>query len=384
MRILIASGVQRVREAGAAGVVFYHAEGLQKLGHQVETWFFDDVLPKTRWPARFRDLEFAMAVSRRIRKQADRFDVVNLHAPWGCVYAISRALFPSVELPPYVFTMQGSEERYVLAMKLEEQKGRADHFAWKNRVWHRLYHQTMYDFSISKADCGAVANREGWILSELKYGRAPGRVWYVPNGTETSFFQERSFDTGPAKKLLYVGTWLDRKGIFYLAEAFGMLAGRLPALTLTVAGCMAPEEAVKRAFPEQARAKVTVIPRVSREDMLALYAAHDVFVFPSLVEGMPLTMLEAMATAMPVVTTNTCGMADVIEDGINGLLVPAADSAELARVVEGVCRDTELRREMGTAGQLTARRYTWDLIARHMERLLTMAVEEKRAAGKRG
>jgi glycosyltransferase involved in cell wall biosynthesis len=384
MRILIASGVRRVREAGAAGVVFYHAEGLQKLGHQVETWFFDDVLPTLRWPARFQELEFVMAISRRIRREGDRFDVVNLHAPWGCVYGISRRIFRSTELPPYVFTMQGSEERYVLAMKLEEKKGLAGHFAWENRFWHKLYHQTMYDFSISTADLGAVANREGWILSELKYGHAPGRVWYVPNGTDASFFRERHFETGLAKKLLYVGTWLDRKGIFYLAEAFGMVARRLPELTLTVAGCMAPEETVKQAFPENARAKVTVIPRVSRGDMLALYAAHDVFVFPSLVEGMPLTMLEAMATAMPIVTTNTCGMADVIEDGVNGLLVPPADSTELSRVVEVVCKDAELRRELGAAGQSTARRYNWDRIARHMERLLALAVEEKRTADKRG
>jgi len=384
MRILIASGVRRVREAGAAGVVFYHAEGLQKLGHQVETWFFDDVLPKPKWPARFRELEFAAAISRRIRKESDRFDVVNLHAPWGCIYGISRAMFPSDKLPPYVFTMQGSEERYVLAMKLEEKKGRAKHFAWKNRAWHRLYHQTMYDFSISRADFGAVANREGWILAELKYGHVPGRVWYVPNGTDASVFRARNFDTGLARRLLYVGTWLDRKGIFYLAETFGMLAARLPELTLTVAGCMASEEIVKAAFREDARAKVAVIPRVSRSDMVTLYAEHDVFVFPSLVEGMPLTMLEAMATAMPVVTTNTCGMADVIEDGTNGLLVPPADSTELARVVEGICRDAELRREMGLAGQQSARRYTWDLIARQMERVLTLAVEEKRSASRRG
>jgi len=365
-------------------VVFYHAEELQKLGHQVETWFFEDVLPKPRWPARFQELEFAAAISRRIRKSPDKFDVVNLHAPWGCVYGISRGMFPSTELPPYVFTMQGSEERYVLAMKLEDKKGRAEHFAWKNRAWHWLYHQTMYDFSISRANFGAVANREGWILSELKYGHAPGRVWYVPNGTEAHFFRERSFESGPARKLLYVGTWLDRKGIVYLAEAFGILARRVPELTLTVAGCMVPEEMVKKAFPEDARAKVKVIPRVSRGDMLALYAAQDVFVFPSLVEGMPLSMLEAMATAMPVVTTNTCGMADVIEDGVNGLLVSPADSTELARVVEGVCKDGELRRELGIAGQSTARSYTWDRIARHMERVLTLAVEEKRSADKRG
>src|SRR5580704_16841570 len=124
----------------------------------------------------------------------------------------------------------------------------------------------MYDFSISRADFGAVANREGWILAELKYGHAPGRVWYVPNGTDASFFRERSFEAGPARKLLYVGTWLDRKGVFYPAEAFGMLAAHVPELTLTVAGCMASEEIVKGAFREDARAKVAVIPKVSRSD----------------------------------------------------------------------------------------------------------------------
>ncbi len=85
MKILIAIGVLRAREAGAAGVVFNHTEQLEKLGHQVDSWFFDDVLPSPRWPTRFRDLEFAVAVSSRLRRQPQQYDVVNLHAPWGCV-----------------------------------------------------------------------------------------------------------------------------------------------------------------------------------------------------------------------------------------------------------------------------------------------------------
>lgn len=175
MKILIAIGVVSRREAGAAGVVFNHAEQLRKLGHQVETWFFDDLLPSPRWPARFQELEFAFAVSRRIRRNPAQYDVVNLHAPSGVAYGVSRKLFPSVALPPYVFTLQGSEERYAVAMRFEAKKGRASYFSWKNRVWQRVYRQTMYDVALSTADFGNVANREGWILSELKYGHAPGR-----------------------------------------------------------------------------------------------------------------------------------------------------------------------------------------------------------------
>jgi glycosyltransferase involved in cell wall biosynthesis len=378
LKILIAIGVLRVKEAGAAGVAIHHAAELQKLGHQVETWFLDDLLPQARWPARFQQLEFAVAISRRIRHNPSAYDVVNLHAPWGCVYGLSRKLFSSAGLPPYVFTMQGSEERYALAMRLEHAKGRASNFAIKNRIWHRLYRQSMYDFSISTADHGAVANREGWILSELKYGHPPGRIWFVPNGTSPEFFQPRNFENTSADRLLYVGTWLDRKGVHYLAESFSALAARLPGVHLTVAGCLISEEEAKSHFPQDLRARITVIPSLSREAMPPLYMSHDIFVFPSLVEGMPLTLLEAMATAMPVVTTNTCGMADVIQDGVNGVLVPAADSVSLAEAVLRLYNVPDFRRALGSAAQESVRSYTWEKVARQLEHVLQLSASKER------
>jgi glycosyltransferase involved in cell wall biosynthesis len=380
MRILIAIGVRRVREAGAAGVVFNQAEELERLGHHVETWFFEDILPAPRWPARFGQLEFAFAISRRIRRSPGHYDVVNLHAPCGCIYGLVHKFCSGPADPPYVFTMQGSEERYALAMRLEDAKGLAEHFSWKNRLWHRVYHQTMYDFSISTADFGAVANREGWILSELKYGHLPGRIWYVPNGTSPEFFRYRTFNDSSALRLLYVGTWLDRKGIHYLVDSFARLATRLPQVSLTVAGCLLSEEEVKASFPADFRHRISVQPRLGRDAMPDLYVSHDIFVFPSLVEGMPLTLLEAMATAMPVVTTNTCGMADIVESEFNGILVPAADSAALTAALRRLCEAAGLRKSLGLAAQDTARRYTWRSSAAQLERILKLAVQMRSSA----
>jgi glycosyltransferase involved in cell wall biosynthesis len=374
MNILIASGVLRMREAGTAGLVLQQAEELRKLGHVVECWFFTDVLAKPRWPARFSDLEFAWQVSRRIRKNPTQYDVVNLLAPWGCIYGLSRKLFSSAGFPPYVFTMQGSEERYALVMRAEHRKGRATNFRWKNRLWHRVYHQILYDLSISAADFGAVANREGWTHSELKYHFQPGRIWYVPNGVCNEFFQPRTFSEGIATRLLFVGTWLDRKGIYYLVDAFTELAPYIPNLTLTVAGCMLEEPQIRAYFPPEIRTRVSVVPFVTREAMPAVYASHDILVLPSLIEGMPLTLLEAIATAMPVVTTNTCGMADVIEDNFNGLLVPAANGPALAAAIQRLCESPILRRNLGAQAQQSARRYTWDAIARQMEDIFRLAV----------
>jgi glycosyltransferase involved in cell wall biosynthesis len=238
----------------------------------------------------------------------------------------------------------------------------------------------MYDLSISTANYGAVANREGWVLSELKYGHPPGRIWYVPNGVNGNFFLPRQFADASANRLLYVGTWLDRKGVRYLADAFAALTARSPEVQLTIAGCIFPEEQVKAYFSTEIRNRISVFPFLARDAMPALYAAHAIFVFPSLVEGMPLTLLEAMAGAMPVVTTNTCGMSDLIDNETNGLLVPAADVAALANAIDRLRNSPELRRTLGVRAQESARRYTWDRIARQLEQVFQLAVESRRQA----
>jgi len=89
---------------------------------------------------------------------------------------------------------------------------------------------------------------------------------------------------------------------------------------------------------------------------------------------MPLTLLEAMATGMPVVTTNTSGMADIVEDGVNGRLVPPADAKSLATAVEQLQGSSDMRRQLGLAGQKTVRRYTWKQVARKLEKVLELAV----------
>ena len=380
MRILIAIGVPRQKEAGAAGVVLSNARELAKRGHLVECWFREDVLAHPAKPQRFEALLFAIALARRILRERRKYDVVNLHAPWGCAYGVWRRLLRPAGAPPYVMTMQGSEERYVQAMKREQRKGRAWHFTWKNRVWHRIYHQAMYNFSISSADYGTVANSESLVLTKINRGQNKERFWYVPNGTEERFLMGREYPKKSSLRLLYVGTWIDRKGIYYLVDAFELLARKNPGIELTVAGCLSSEEMVRRFFVPEVRDRVRVLPFIERNEMPVLYAAHDIFVFPSLMEGMPLTLLEAMATGMPVATTNTCGMADVVEDEVNGLLVPPADGEGLARAIERLCNSAELRKQLGQSAHETMRSYTWEKVTEKLERILLLAAGEARSA----
>ena len=109
--------------------------------------------------------------------------------------------------------------------------------------------------------------------------------------------------------------------------------------------------------------------------MPALYAEHDVFLLPSLMEGMPIVLLEAMATGMPVVTTETCGMMDLVEDEYNGLLVKPADSASFTAAVTRLMTSSELRCQVGQAAQQTARRHVWKIVAERLEHVFQLACQ---------
>jgi glycosyltransferase involved in cell wall biosynthesis len=373
VRILIAIPVARQQEAGAAGVVFNHARELEKRGHTVDCCFLDDLLPGQAGSGRFAALLFSLRIAKKILKDRQMYDVVNLHAPSGCAYGLWRKFLRPRGAPPYVFTMHGSEEWISYVMTREYRLGRAENYGWKNRLWHRVYHQNMYDFSIRTADYGAVVNRAACVVAQITYGGAPGRVRYLPNGAEESFFAPRDYGARQTLRLLFAGSWIDRKGIYYLTEAFALFCARVPDITLTVAGCMLPEEKITSFFAPEVRDRVRVIPLVKRADMPSLYAEHDVFVFPSLAEGMPLTLLEAMATGMPIVTSDAPGMADIVEDEFSGLLVQPADANQLAAAMERMCRSADLRLQLGQAAQQTARRYTWPIVTQKLERVLLSA-----------
>jgi glycosyltransferase involved in cell wall biosynthesis len=107
--------------------------------------------------------------------------------------------------------------------------------------------------------------------------------------------------------------------------------------------------------------------------MPGLYAQHDVFVFPSLMEGMPIVLLEAMATGLPVVTTEACGMMDVVKDDYSGLLVKPADTDGFVAAVTRAIESLELRRRLGHAAQEVMKRQTWDHMAIRLEKVFALA-----------
>jgi glycosyltransferase involved in cell wall biosynthesis len=134
-----------------------------------------------------------------------------------------------------------------------------------------------------------------------------------------------------------------------------------------------------RFFGPALAAHIEVKPMIAAEKMQELYAEHDIFVFPSLMEGLPSVLLEAMASGMPVITAATCGMPDMVENGINGLLVPPADAVALEHAIVRLAVSPELRGRLGRAAQESMRRYEWSSAACELEDLFLRVVKAEAA-----
>ena len=372
--ILMSASVPRRREGGAAAIIYNLGRELEKRGHSLTYVFREDLFGEDAVSARFSELVFARRLERFIAKDPGKFSVVNLHAPSGLLYGLHRRWFVGRGLPPYVMTLHGLEERRVHVQSREAKKGRAWNFRLRNRLWHRFYTFPLYRWSIRTADGAHTYSRDTWNILQLNYNLDSSTTAYIPNGVEPRFFFPRRYESAGPLKLLYAGTWLDQRGIFYLRDALERLSRQIPELTMTFAGCACPPEVIQEFFGSKLASTVVVQQVVPSDRMQELFASHDIFLFPSLMEGLPSVLLEAMASGMPVITAETCGMPDVVEDGFNGLLVPPADASAIEEAVLRLAASSELRQSLGQAAQRTMARYTWERSALMLEKLFRRVI----------
>ena len=113
--------------------------------------------------------------------------------------------------------------------------------------------------------------------------------------------------------------------------------------------------------------KLHFLGRVPRTDIQQEYALADIFVLPSLAEGSAEVIYEALAAGLPVITTEAAG--SVVQDGIEGFIVPEGNAEALADRIEELVENRELRDRMAVAARERAKDYTWE---KYAERLLSI------------
>jgi len=142
------------------------------------------------------------------------------------------------------------------------------------------------------------------------------------------------------------------KGHEHLLEASALVVKHFPETRPVIVGD-GPRRNWLEARATERVSRRTVIFTGSRRDVLALSAASDLFVLPSLLGGMPYCLLKAMAVGLLVVATSVCGIPAVVEDSRNGLLVPPRNPAALASAVCRILREPGFAHHLATEAKMT-------------------------------
>ena len=160
----------------------------------------------------------------------------------------------------------------------------------------------------------------------------------------------------------FVGRLIANKGPQYLIEAAPALLTTCPHAEIVIVGDGPMKPALEaRAQTLGIQDKVTFLG--ARRDVADVLRGCDVFVRPSLMEGMPLTVLEAMACGVPVIATPVGGTPEVVEHEYTGLLVPPTDVGELGIALIRLASSPELRQRLGEAGRrLVERDFSWEQV----------------------
>jgi colanic acid/amylovoran biosynthesis glycosyltransferase len=158
-------------------------------------------------------------------------------------------------------------------------------------------------------------------------------------------------------RLLSLARLTQSKGHAVLLHSLRELARRGVDVHLTIVG-----DGPKRSGLERLARELDVASRirfegaVGREDVHAYYRQADAFCLPSFAEGVPVVLMEAMATELPVVATDVMGVRELVDDGVNGILVRPGRADLLADAIARLAGDVDLRRRLGAAGRQTVQR----------------------------
>ncbi|GBC76761.1 Alpha-D-kanosaminyltransferase [bacterium HR08] len=266
----------------------------------------------------------------------------NLHHPFACRYVILAAALAGV--PARIAT----NHLPTLAPSA---------YTWKGRLVLQLAYRCVHRMLVD-----SETNRRRALA---QYPIAPEKLVVVPHGVRLEDFPIEGTRASVAEEfglnirapiIGTVGRLSPQKATEDLVEAAASVRRRFPEAQFLIVGDGERRAALERLVEAQGlRASVRFTGY--REDVPRLLAAMDVFVLSSLYEGMPFSVLEAMAAARPVVATRVDGVPEVVVDGETGLLVSPRAPEQLAEAIALLLAHPERAREMGRRGRERVRRH---------------------------
>ncbi|MDP2673533.1 MAG: glycosyltransferase family 4 protein [Dehalococcoidia bacterium] len=272
----------------------------------------------------------------------ERFDIIHVHEPFMPLLPFQFLRYADTTLvSTFHATRDGGSRLYAYARFIIE--------PW----WQRIDGRIAVSRAALKMISRYFADRYQIIPNGIDYAHFAAEVPPIPRYIDNK------------RNILFLGRQEKRKGLPYLLEAYARLKRERPDIRLIVVGPDGGMRAACERYVRQNRLEDVVFTGfVPYEELPRYYKTADVYCAPNTGhESFGIVLLEAMAAGTPIVASNIGGFADVVEDGVEGVLVPPRDADALASAMDRLLSDAALREEMGRAGTVRAAPYAWDKVS---------------------
>jgi glycosyltransferase involved in cell wall biosynthesis len=203
------------------------------------------------------------------------------------------------------------------------------------------------------------------------------QIYVIPNGIDLEGYKGIPIDPEKKqiiKKILFVGRLNPVKGVQYLIQAMKIVHDKMPDTRLILVG-----EGIERERLEVLSIQLGIqqyvqfIGEVPHEKVQTIMQRADIFVLPSLSEGFPNVLLEAMACGLPVIASRVGGIPDIITNEINGYLVEIKDVDDMANKILLLLSDDGLRKKISDNNQHLVKKYAWDNVIFELEKIYNLS-----------
>lgn len=310
--------------------------------------------------------------NRSLAKKASEInaDVYEAHLSSG--YALLKALKKQGSKKPFIHTVHG-----VLADEYEQAKRNA-YQSFRDSIATQFMHRLakLEEETAKNATLIVTVSRHSLEKMRKYYRVDEAKVRVVPNGVDPEKFKpagdsagvKRQFGLDNKPVALFVGSLIPRKGLPFLVDAAKKVVKQQADAKFVVVGD-GPLKSQLMASLDKANlsGNFLFLSGLTEDALAAVYNCADVFILPSIQEGQGIVLLEAQASAKPVVAFNVGGVNEAVLNGETGLLVSRGDSGELADALLKLLSDKSLREKMGANGRrFVMGNFTWDVCAERM------------------
>lgn len=300
-----------------------------------------------------------MYVKKVIKKLENNIDLIHVHTPLSPVVTTKL---------PMISTIHTSVIEDAKHLELHNM----DTLKW--RVLTKLSSQRLTQKLINKSKF--VTTVSSSVAEELVKYYDIKKPIVIGNGVDENVFVPRE---SPKEDfyVLYVARLDYRKGVLDLIKASKML--KSSGINILIAGDGPLRKHFEKEILDNELDHVKLLGHVSGQDLVKLYQNAAIFVFPSLYEGLPTVLLEAMSCALPVIASDIPAHRDLIKNRDNGILVKPNTPKELVNEILKLKNDEDLRYKLGKNARKTIEeQFTWSIITEKLEKLYNHVSKVKR------